>query len=205
MTNLKKIKIILDTDIGDDIDDLFALHLLANSPEVDLLGVTTVFRNAEKRAKMSAYALKELNRADVPVYAGADDPLICIPETIVGEEILRKEKRDEKGKYLIPQYVSYMEKAEICNGNAVEFIADAARKYGSELHLVLIGAYTNAALAIRMYPEAMKNVADITVMGGYFYRDFPEWNIMCDPEAAHIVFSSGIPVKAVGIDVTSQC
>ena len=51
----------------------------------------------------------------------------------------------------------------------------------------------------------MKNIGGITVMGGCFYRDIPEWNIMCDPEAARIVFSSGIPVRAVGLDVTLQC
>jgi purine nucleosidase/pyrimidine-specific ribonucleoside hydrolase len=198
-------KIILDTDIGDDIDDLFALNLLANSPEVELLGVTTVFRNAEKRAKMAAYALKEINRGNIPVYAGADQPLICVPETIVAEEILKKEKRDEKGKYLIPQYAEYMNSAEYRSDNAVEFIVEQARKYGKELHLVLIGAFTNAALAIRTYPEVMKTIAEITVMGGCYNQNYPEWNILCDPEAARIVFSFGVPVKAVGIDVTSKC
>lgn len=200
-----KKKIILDTDIGDDIDDVFALKLLAEDPESQLLGVTTVFRNGKARARMASYVLNCLRRRDVPVFAGADHPLITNPEEIVDANILAREKRDVEGKYYIPQYESEMDEAVIENRHAVEFIAEQARKYGKDVHLVLIGAFTNAALAIRMYPDEMKTIGGITVMGGWFYADRSEWNILCDPEAAEIVFSSGVPIKAVGIDVTSQC
>ncbi len=201
---MEKKKIIIDTDIGDDIDDLFVLYLLPNSSEVEVLGITTVFRNAAARARMAKYALGQLGREEIPVYAGADNPLLCIPEQIVGE-LREKEAHDRSGKYLPPQYADYMDAAKVESDHAVNFIISQAKRYGKDLHLLFIGALTNAALAIRLAPDIMKGIGGITLMGGYFYQDFTEWNIMCDPEAAQIVFSSGIPVRAVGIDVTSKC
>lgn len=197
-------KIILDTDIGDDIDDAFALLLCLNSPEVELVGVTTVFRNGVARAKMTKALAKSVGARDIKVYAGMDNPLITIPEEIVGE-LVKKEKRDANGKYYLPQYSPEMDNEEIEEKDAVSYIIESAKKYGKELYLAPIGALTNIATAIRLAPEVMKNIGGITIMGGYFYQDAKEWNILCDPEAAKIVFSSGIPVRAVGLDVTLKC
>ena len=85
-------KVFLDTDIGDDIDDAFALLLCLNSSEVELIGVTTVFRNAVARAKMAKALAKSKGFTDLKVYAGEDNPIKTVPEDIVGEEILKKEK-----------------------------------------------------------------------------------------------------------------
>lgn len=73
----KPVKIILDTDIGDDIDDVFALALTLHSPEIELLGVTTVFRNAYQRAQ-AAMELISYYKVDIPVFAGVDQPLSLI-------------------------------------------------------------------------------------------------------------------------------
>ena len=197
-------KIILDTDIGDDIDDAFALVLCLASPEVELLGVTTVFRNGVARAKMTKALAKSVGVEGIKVYAGMDNPLIAIPELLVGD-LLEKEKRDKNGKYYLPQYSPEMDNEEIEEQDGVNYIIECAKKYGKDLYLAPIGALTNIATANRLAPDVMKNIGGITVMGGCFYRDIPEWNMICDPEAARIVFSSGIPVRAVGLDVTLQC
>lgn len=201
--NIKKI--ILDTDIGDDIDDAFALLLCLNSSEVELIGVTTVFRNAVARAKMAKALAKSKGFLNLKVYAGEDKPIKTVPEDIVGQEILKKEKKDAFGKYYLPQYMPSMDSEEIEKQSAVDYIIESAKTYGKDLYLAPIGALTNVALAIEKAPEVMKTIGGITIMGGYFYPQAKEWNIMCDPEAAKIVFGSGIKVRAVGLDVTLKC
>lgn len=202
---ISKKKIILDTDIGDDIDDVFALDFLSKSSEADFIGVTTVFRNAFARAKMAAYSLELFGRSDVPVYAGADKPLINDAEQLILPHVLAQDVNDENGKPLPCQYIKEMDNAKIENKTAIEFIAEQARIYKKELYIVAIGPLTNLALAIRCYPDLMKNIGGITLMGGNFSSCAPEWNIIVDPEAAEIVFSSGLPVKAIGYDLTQYC
>ena len=91
-------KVILDTDIGDDIDDSFALLLLLESKAFDVLGVTTVFRNAEKRAYMAKELIDSLGY-DVKVYPGEDFPIKPKIEDLIDPKIKAKEVLDEKGKY----------------------------------------------------------------------------------------------------------
>ncbi len=191
-----KQKIILDTDIGDDIDDALALALALEMPELELIGVTTVFLDTDKRARI-AQKMLSLWGVDIPVYAG-----------------LRKgEKIDAPIENVPCQYTPDLDDAAYAplnnvyedNGEAaVDFIVKSAEKYGDALTVVAIGALTNVAAALRKAPESMKKIQRIVLMGGCFYRQFREWNILCDPQAAKEVLAFEGSVVCVGLDVTEQ-
>ena len=204
MTNsIAKRKIILDTDIGDDIDDSFALLLMFESHQFEVLGVTTVFRNALKRAKMAKQLIKSLGYSE-EVYPGCNEPLISRIDDLIPPEIRKKEQLDEYGLYLIPQWEESMEKETVGDMHAVDFIIEQVHKYPHEVTIVLIGPYTNMAMAIKKDPSIKSLVKEIRIMGGGYEQDWAEWNAFCDPEAAYIVFHSGIPLTMVGFNVTRQ-
>lgn len=198
----KDYKIIIDTDIGDDVDDLFAL-LFAETAPINVIGYTTVFRNSVQRAKMIKYILRKLSLRDLPVYAGIDKPLVQKIQDLRTPEMYQKEER--LGYYRLPQYIDEMDGEKIDEGNAVDFIIDSAKKYGKELVLMAIGPLTNVALAISKEPEIMKGIKELRIIAGAYDLPFAEWNVLCDPEAARIVFTSGIDIKVFGLNVTSKC
>ncbi|GHV02451.1 ribosylpyrimidine nucleosidase [Clostridia bacterium] len=199
----KKLKYIIDTDIGDDIDDAFAVAFAANAG-LNLIGITTVFRNSVQRARMTKRLLALCGRTDIPVYAGVDQPFVQRIENLLPKEMIEKEMA--KGYYELPQYMPEMDAVGYNDDrHAVDFIIESAEKYGKELVLIPIGPFTNIAMAIRKAPEIMKNVGEIRLIGGFYFQDVPEWNVACDPEAARILYTFGIPIKAVGIDITTKC
>ena len=201
MNNLKKV--ILDTDIGDDIDDSFALLLLLESHKFNCLGVTTVFRNSLKRAKMAKQLIRSLGY-DIKVYRGIDDPLKQNIDHLISKEIKEKEKYDEDGKYIFPQYDKSMENEKVEDENAVDFIIRMIHLYPHEVTLIPIGPLTNIASAIKKDPTILPLIKEISLMGAGLNLNFVEWNIFCDPDAAKIVFSSNInKIVAVTINVTS--
>ncbi len=192
--------IILDTDIGDDIDDAHALTFAARSPELRLLGVTTVFRNAARRAQMASKLLEELGKADVPVRSGCDVPFI---ETVRARD---NDRYDAHGAFIPCQHAGeYDDMGLGSDEHAVDFIVRMARESPGRITLVGIGPLTNIGMALRKAPDIASKLRSITLMGGVFGEQFPEWNILCDPEAAWIVFHSGAPLSLVGLDVTMQC
>lgn len=191
-------KIILDTDIGDDIDDVYALNLLLCEDKTEMLGVTTVYRNATQRAKIVKTFL-DLYQKDIPVYIGEDFP---IKESLKPFE---NAKKDERGIWGIPHYnENEMSNKKVHHG-AVEFIANSLLDNPYEITLVAIGPLTNIAKVATQYPEAFSKAKELLVMGGNYTEISPEWNILCDPESAKIVFESGINIKAVGLDITKKC
>ncbi len=190
------IKVIVDTDIGDDIDDAFALALAVRDPGIDLLAVTTVFKNTLCRTRQAKALLKTMGR-EVPVYTGEVHPYHKSVIPFVKDQ----------GDYatLEPcQYDASME-AFGSDGDAVEALIRLSYAHAGELVLCPIGPLTNIARAIEKDPNFAKNVRKIVTMGGWFTNPVAEWNIVCDPKAADIVYSSGIPIYAVGLDVTLQC
>jgi purine nucleosidase len=192
--------IILDTDIGDDIDDAYALAFAARSPELRLLGVTTVFRNARRRAQMAERLLEELGTPDVPVRRGCDTPLVEAVGTGASDRF------DAQGDFIPCQHAGeYDDRGRGSDEHAVDFIISAARGNPGAVTLVGIGTLTNIAMALRKAPDIGPKLRSITVMGGVFGEQFPEWNIRCDPEAAWIVVHCGAPVSLVGLEVTMQC
>lgn len=190
-------KILLDTDIGDDIDDAFALALLTQCAKENLVGVTTVFRNTYDRAQQVEQLLKTANLS-IPVYAG---------ERLPYKEPIRffDQDSDELPQNQHPCQWNESYSDYTVNQGAVDFIINCAEKYGKQLVIMPIGPLTNIARAIEKAPESMRKIGKIVLMGGWFTNYEPEWNILCDPEAANIVFSSGLEVYAVGLDVTLQC
>jgi len=190
-------KIILDTDIGDDIDDALALTFALMSGKVDLLGVTTVFRNAEKRAELACCVLEALGRTEVPVFAGLGKTLLQpIPEW--NREV--ENYRPRQMEVLEKQAPSIRPEEQ----PAVEFIIETVMAGDGDITLVPVGPFTNIGAAFAVEPKLAEK-AKICLMGGATDRVKPEWNALCDPEATRIVFGSGVPITMVGLDVTTKC
>ena len=196
---MQKIKMILDTDIGDDIDDAFALAFALNHPRLELVGVTTVFKNTIARAHQVSKLFDTLKIKHIPVCAGISNPL---KEPI---HYFEKDVKNKLGVVMPPQYEDAYAAYPFSNDKAVDFIIQKAHELKGELVIVPIGPLTNIASAILKDPTIQKVVKKIVLMGGWTTNPTPEWHILCDPEAADIVFRSGIPVYCVGLDVTLQC
>jgi len=188
-------RVLLDTDIGTDVDDLLALALALNSAEIRLEGVTTVSLEPENRAKLAMKALRAAGQTDVPVFAGLSKPLLRDGEAVWG-------RYDGHG-------VDIVDMPEPPQTNAVEFLVSQITGSPGELTLVTIGPLTNIAAALIIEPGLARNVKECFIMGGIVCKtldhdDLREYNVSSDPEAANIVFSSGMPITMVGLDVTLQ-
>ena len=190
--------VLIDCDPGHD--DAMALLLALASPELDLLGVSTVHGN-QTLEKTTANALRVLEfagRGDVPVAAGADRPLTREPRVaahVHGETGL-------DGPDLPPPAGAPAE------AHAVDFLAERLRAAGHPVTLIPIGPLTNVALLLARHPEAAEDIERIVLMGGAIAEGnvtpAAEFNIWVDPEAAARVFAGGIEVTMVGLDVTHR-
>ncbi|HEX8238052.1 MAG TPA: nucleoside hydrolase [Abditibacteriaceae bacterium] len=184
--------IILDTDIGDNIDDALALGLAVNSPELHLLGVTTVFRNAPRRAALARHVMNEWGQTSTRVVAGISKPLLQAYDFELGTQ------------FQILQDDVWGDTA-----HAVDFLIEQARvdeepDADDPVTIVCIGPLTNIAVALVREPELIPRIR-IVLMGGCWSRAEAETNIRSDPEAAAIVFNSGVEISMIGLDVTRRC
>lgn len=194
----KKIKIVIDTDIGDDVDDAFAVALALKTEEIEVLGITTVFKNASMRAKILKQELKAFKKEEVPVYVGADVNLNGTFSTFPYEKI------GADGKPIMTAYDDGMKDYEADGNDAAEKLLEIASENEGEVTLVAIGPLTNVATAIKKDPVRFAKFKRIIVMGGCS-KNWREWNIMCDPEAADIVLNSGADITLIGNDCTNKC
>ena len=189
----KPVPLVLDTDIGDDIDDAWALSVCINHPAIHLVGVTTVWRDTELRAAQARLLLEKAGAADVPVAAGtrdALDRLLTFPRNCQADVLSAEdEARLRQGR---------------CD--AVRMLAELAESTPG-LVVAPIGPLTNIARFICEYPQAFAKVSRLVIMGGHMRpdRSDPEYNVGCDPRASQIVFSSGKPIQMIGLDVTLRC
>jgi purine nucleosidase len=190
-------RVLLDTDIGTDIDDLLALALLLGSPEVELVGVTCVYGDVALRGKMVQKVLRLANRPDVPVRLGASLPLLGLqPVYWEGHEGVGLLDADEPAVANAP--------------HAVDFLINTVLTHPGTIDLLAIGPLTNVALAVRKEPRFVANLRSLVVMGGVFrgpnrfHLPVVEHNIACDPEAAHVVFAAGAMMTLVPLDVTTE-
>jgi inosine-uridine nucleoside N-ribohydrolase len=187
--------IIIDTDIGDDVDDAYALAFALCSPELNLKAVTTVFGNVEIRTKLALKLLKTFGREDVPVAKGVGKPLL--------ERTFRARASEE-----IPNQAVVLAQGERLPKpspkHAVDLITSMVMDAQNEFTIVSIGPLTNIAMALMKEPR-LKEKAKLVMMGGVVSKPQAEHNIRCDPEAARMVFESGIPITMVGLDVTTKC
>jgi purine nucleosidase len=180
--------VILDTDIGTDVDDLLALVFVAKAPELCLEGVTTVHGNTLLRAKIARIACQKLGIPDLPVIPGTS-------ETLSGQQIFWPGHEGEN--------IPGIENARIDTSiSAQQFLFDLSEKYPGELEILAIGPLTNLAQTISCFSEFRSRVKRLYLMGGAYWMDYSEHNIEMDVLAAKIVFESGIPITAIGLDVT---
>ncbi|KAJ8551482.1 hypothetical protein K7X08_021497 [Anisodus acutangulus] len=194
-------KIIIDTDPG--IDDAMAILVALQSPEVEVIGLTTIYGNVYTTlATRNALHLLEIaGRTDIPVAEGSHVTItkgskLRIADFVHGTDGLGNQNFPAPSGNPIEQ-------------NAAEFLVEQASLYPGKVTVVALGPLTNIALAIQSDPAFVKNIGQIVVLGGAFsvngnVNPAAEANIFGDPDAADIVFTSGADVLAVGINVTHQ-
>jgi len=185
-------KVLLDTDIGDDIDDAFALALLLRSPELELVGITTAWGDTALRARLANRLLKEAGASGIPVVAG-------VPGT-------------QAGAFTQADWAREGEPAG--QTDAVGFLLAQARGFPGEVTLVAIGPLSNVGRAVERDPEGFRKFKRVVLMGGSIRRRYgdlgyspdrgpePEYNIKCDVAAAQKLFASGVPVFMMPLDST---
>ena len=187
-------KIIIDTDIGDDIDDAFAIALALRSPEIQILGVTTCFGDTEARAKIADRFLGESGRPDIPVFSG--------PPTHTTNVMNQK------------RYGDYTRFAKVSHSNAVDFLLEQIRRYPGEITLVAIGPLTNIGPLLDKDAETFRKLKRVVMMGGSIEHGYggiystnppppqPEWNILNGIRSAQKLFESGVPLYVMPLDST---
>lgn len=190
--------IIIDCDPGHD-DAIAILLALANPQHLEVKAITTVGGN-QVLDKITDNALKLLSfiDADIPLAKGAAGPLLG--QLVTGEEAHGDSGMD--GPDLPPSRFKPVDK------HAIELMAEIIRASERKITLVPIGPLTNIALLLRGFPDVARNIEEISLMGGGIgygnVTSTAEFNIYVDPEAARIVFESGIPITMSGLDVTDK-
>ncbi|KAK6147170.1 hypothetical protein DH2020_018082 [Rehmannia glutinosa] len=196
----KREKIIIDTDPG--IDDSMAILMAFQSPDLEILGLTTIFGNVTTEdATRNALHLCELaGRPDIPVAEGSTEPLKRgtprIADFVHGSNGL--------GNIVIPP-----PKSRKSEKSASEFLVEKVSEYPGEVSILALGPLTNLALAIKRDSSFASKVKRVVVLGGAFFalgnvNPAAEANIYGDPEAADIVFTCGANIDVVGINITTQ-
>ncbi|NLT42026.1 MAG: nucleoside hydrolase [Anaerolineae bacterium] len=189
----------LDTDIGTDVDDAVALALALRSPEIELVGVSSVYGDVALRSRMVAKLLRLAGRDDVPVYSGASEPLMRErPVYWAGWEGEGLLEPGEKAPGARP-------------GHAANALIEATKARPGEITLLTVGPMTNAALAFALDPSLAQRLAGFVLMGGVartgengLELPLAEHNLVCDPEAASLAFRCGRDMVMVGLDVTTK-
>ena len=191
-------KLLLDTDIGSDIDDAVCLAYLLARPDCELLGITTVSGEPERRAMMASAQCRVAGR-DVPIFPGAAEPLLVAsrqPTAPQADALAR-----------------WPHQTRFPRGEAIAFLRSTIRRHPGEIILLTIGPLTNIALLFKADPEIPALLKGMVTMGGLFdptrTRNWRgghwEWNIYCDPHAAAIVYRTPVAAhRSLGLDVTTQ-
>jgi len=186
-------KIIIDTDIGDDVDDAFALALAVKSPELQVLGITTTFGETDVRAQIVDRFLGEVGRVEIPVMAGKP----------TGKTPMSQRRYAEGGHF-----------GKSSHGDAADFILEQIRKFPGEITLIGIGPLMNVGAVIDRDAATFRKLKRVVIMGGSIRRGYgdygynehfppaPEWNILNDVPSAQKLFASGVPLFVMPLDST---
>ena len=186
-------KVIIDTDIGDDVDDAFALALALQSPELDVIGITTAWGNTHLRVRLVERFLAETTHAGIPVAEGIATKT---------KSPFTQARWAEAG----PPLGSHP--------GAVNFLLEQIREHPGEITLVAIGPLTNVGAAIEKDPATFRELKRVVLMGGSIHRRYgdlgyapdrgpePEYNIFSDIPAAQRLFASGVPIFMMPLDST---
>jgi purine nucleosidase len=198
MPSEDRVPVILDTDIGSDIDDAVALAYLLRQPRCELLGVTTVTGDVLQRAAICDVICREAGRADVPIHPGAGRVLLHGP-----------------GQPRVPQYDAIADRphrSDFPPNTAIDFLRRAIRERPGEVTLLAIGPLTNLALLFATDPEVAGLLKQVVLMCGVFAAGAGhgpgarEWNALVDPIATAMVFRTPLPrLTSYGLEVTMRC
>ena len=188
--------VVIDTDIGDDIDDAYALALALRSPELHILGVTTTFGDTEMRARLLDRYLAAVGRSDIPVARG--------PATKTDNRMTQK-----------PYALQAPDKK---HADGVEFLLEQINKHPGQVTLIAIGPLSTVGAAIARDPATFRKLKRVVMMGGSIYRGYDsgmntflpralrspdaEWNINRDPADAQALFAAGVPIFMMPLDST---
>ncbi len=190
------IKVLLDTDIGTDIDDAVCLAYLLSHPSCDLLGITTVTGEPEKRGMLASALCRRAGKA-VPIYPGSDRPIL------LAQRQVHAAQAEALG--------DWSHETRFPRGEAVEFLRRTIRANPGEVVLLTIAPLTNIGLLFSIDPEIPRLLKGLVMMCGRFHDPAPqgytpvEWNALVDAHATSIVYRSSVPVhRSVGTDVTSR-
>ena len=200
------IQLLLDTDIGTDVDDALALALLVADPGVGLAGVTTVHAHAPLRAAIAGALLAGSEKQGVPVIAGRSRPLrrSSVPD------FHWHQMWGHEGAGVLTPAERRLPDADPTREDAARFIIGAAERAAGQLGLVTVGPVTNLALALQMEPGLPEILGPVTIMGGIVDKSAVAWpasfetNLNGDPLAAAIVLGSALDMTLVPLEVTLQ-
>lgn len=193
---MPKEKIILDCDPGHD--DAIAILLAAKHPSIDLKAISVVAGNQtiEKTARNAINICSAVGITNVPIAAGMGRP-------IVRDQLICPEIHGESGLDG-PTFGDPI--IDLDKRNGVNLIIDTVMESQGDITIVTTGPCTNAAMAVRLEPRILPKIKRFVMMGGTYQlgniTPAAEFNILCDPEAAHILFTSGRPITMIGLDVT---
>ena len=199
-------QLLLDTDIGTDVDDALALGLLIARRDVDLVGVTTAHAHAPLRAAIARALLDVSDRQGVPVVAGRSEPL----RRSSVEGFHWREMWGHEGVGVMADRERRVADAEPRREDAARFIIDSAERSDGRLAVVTIGPVTNLALALQIEPGLAEGLGPVTIMGGLVERSAVPWaayfetNLNADPLAAEVVLGSSLDITLVPLEVTLQ-
>lgn len=188
--------VVIDTDIGDDIDDAFALALALRSPELKILGVTTTFGDTELRARLLDRYLAAVGRSDIPVAAGPAS----------------------QTDNVMTQKAYALQAPATVHADGATFLLDQIRKHPGEITLIAIGPLFTVQAAIERDPETFHKLKRVVLMGGSIERGYDgpsvgnqpgkrrppdaEWNINRNPAGAQALFAAGVPIFMMPLDST---
>jgi inosine-uridine nucleoside N-ribohydrolase len=181
----------VDTDIGDDIDDAFALGLILRSPELHVLGISTAFGDTETRARLVDRFLAATSRSAIPVTAGV--------HTETGNAMTQRTYAERFPAHVHP--------------DGVQALLGEIKRHPGEITLIAIGPLFNIGAAIDRDPQTFRQLRRVVMMGGSIDRGYDgangerrpadaEWNIFCDPKGAAKLIASGVPIFMMPLDST---
>jgi purine nucleosidase len=190
----EKQKVIFDTDIGDDVDDAFALALAVNSPKLEVVGVTTAWGDTDLRARLTERFLKATGHGEIPVAAGPKTHAVST----------------------FSQAPWAQAEAEPANGwpDGIEFTLDAVRRNPGEITLIAVAPFSNVGALIDRDAVTFRKLKKIVLMGGSIHRRYgdlgyfpdrgpePEYNVMMDIASSRKLFASGVPIYMMPLDST---
>jgi purine nucleosidase len=191
-TQSPRMKVVLDTDIGTDIDDAWALGYAVKSPAFELLGVTVTDADTPRRAKLACKLLSRLGRTDVPVAVGRPTP--AVPADRVDYQFAWAEDFDAYRPIATP---------------AVEFLAETIRRNPGAVTLIAVGPLQNLGDLVRQHPDVVPLVKRVVLMSGSiganYYGPVPvaEWNVKVAIPDAQAVYAAAWPLTIVPLDSTS--